>query len=50
MFEGYVLPDKEVLGSFADQKREIFKISRNITRNKLEKESTLKRLAYHCVR
>jgi hypothetical protein len=47
---GYALPEKEIFGTFSDQKREIFKISRNVTRNKLEKESTLKRLAYHCVR
>ena len=47
---GYYLPEKLSGSAFWENKRELFKASRNMLRNKLEREATLKRLAYHCVR
>ena len=47
---GYILPEQPIIATFGENKRELFKVSRNMLRNKLEKEATLKRLAYHCVR
>ena len=48
--EGYLLPEKEISFTLGQNKREIFKMSRSMARQKLQKQSNLKRLAYHCVR
>ena len=44
------MPERAVGGAVVENKRELFKASRNMLRNKLEREATLRRLAYHCVR